>query len=511
MKIETSRNFKFEIGDGEYWYGLCARHGRQYPLSKNSDYSHDFRWNFTANQEAPLMLSSDGKYIWSEEPFKVTVKDGVLEIEGKEDIEYCEGLSSLREAFLAVSAKHFPANGEYPPEDFIIKPQYNTWIELIYDQNQKDILKYAHDILDNGLPAGIIMIDDNWNRYYGCWEFRKEAFPDPRAMCDELHSMGFSVMLWVCPFISPDSAEFRETRAKGLLVRDKDGRVVIREWWNGYSAILDLSNPDAEKWFCEKIDRLINEYGIDGVKLDAGDAQYYRDDDKTFGNVSAHTQTELWAKLGLKYRFNEFRACFKAAGLPLVQRLHDKLHNWPEGVVPLIPDSLSQGILGYAFSCPDMIGGGAYTEFLPGSLNLDEELFVRYAQCSALLPMMQYSAAPWRILSAENAQYCIEAGKLHERFSGEILELVKHAAKTGEPIVRYMEYSFPHQGMAGITDQFMLGDRVLVAPVIEKGATTRTVTLPTGKWKYCDGTVYDGNTTVIVPAPINTLPYFELA
>ena len=52
MKIETSRNFKFEIGDGEYWYGLCARHGRQYPLSKNSDYSHDFRWNFTANQEA---------------------------------------------------------------------------------------------------------------------------------------------------------------------------------------------------------------------------------------------------------------------------------------------------------------------------------------------------------------------------------------------------------------------------------------------------------------------------
>lgn len=509
MKCTTHQTLKLEIADGEYWYGLCSRHGRQYPLGKNSEYSHDFRRNFTANQEAPFMLSSEGKYIWSEEPFKVTVKDGTLELEGQ-DMEYCEGLGDLRSAFCTAEKRHFPANGEYPPKDFITKPQYNTWIELIYNQNQKDILKYAHDIIEHGLPAGIIMIDDNWNRYYGCWEFRREEFPDPRAMCDELHDMGFKVMVWVCPFISPDSAEFRETKAKGLLVCDKDGRVAIREWWNGFSAILDLSNPDAEKWFCEKIDRLISEYGVDGIKLDAGDAQYYRDDDKTYGNVSAHTQTELWAKLGMKYRYNEFRACFKAAGLPLVQRLHDKFHNWYDGVAPLVPDSLSQGILGYAFSCPDMIGGGSFTDFLPGALTLDPELFVRYAQCAALLPMMQYSAAPWRVLPPDYAQLCIDAGKLHEKYSDVILELVKHAAITGEPVVRYMEYCFPHQGLAAISDQFMLGDSILVAPVTEKGATEKKVTLPCGKWKYCDTEIYEGGGTVTVPAPLNVLPYFEL-
>ena len=55
-----------------------------------------------------------------------------------------------------------------------------------------------------------------------------------------------------------------------------------------------------------------------------------------------------------------------------------------------------------SYTCPDMIGGGEYLNFLENSSNLDEELFVRYAQCAALMPMMQFSAAPWRVLSKEN-------------------------------------------------------------------------------------------------------------
>ena len=54
-----------------------------------------------------------------------------------------------------------------PPELFFSVPQYNTWIELTYNQNQKDILRYARAIVDNGMPPGIIMIDDNWQEDYG--------------------------------------------------------------------------------------------------------------------------------------------------------------------------------------------------------------------------------------------------------------------------------------------------------------------------------------------------------
>ena len=127
--------------------------------------------------------------------------------------------------FLAASAAHFPPSGTIPPEMFLNKPQYNTWIELVYDQNQEDVLKYAHGIVDNGFPPGILMIDDNWQKYYGSTEFRPDRFPDPKGMVDELHALGFKVMLWICPFVSPDSQEYRMLRDKGYLVTRHPGLV----------------------------------------------------------------------------------------------------------------------------------------------------------------------------------------------------------------------------------------------------------------------------------------------
>ena len=75
--------------------------------------------------------------------------------------------------------------------------------------------------------------------------------------------------------------------------------------------------------------------------------------------------------------------------------------------------------------------------------------------------------------------------------------------------MRYMEYVFPHEGLADITDQFMVGGRILCAPVTEQSADTRTVVLPVGTWNYCDGTVYEGGRTVTVPAPLGVIPVFE--
>ena len=60
----------------------------------------------------------------------------------------------------------------------------------MYNQNQEDILRYAHAIIDNGFPAGVLMIDDNWQRYYGNFQFKAERFPDAKAMIEELHALG---------------------------------------------------------------------------------------------------------------------------------------------------------------------------------------------------------------------------------------------------------------------------------------------------------------------------------
>ena len=86
-------------------------------------------------------------------------------------------------------------------------------------------------------------------------------------------------------------------------------------------------------------------------------------------------------------------------GQPLVQRLRDKQHSWEE-IKKLIPDILLQGLVGYSFTCPDMIGGGEISSFWGEKNNLDQDLVVRSAQCHALMPMMQFSVAPWRVLDS---------------------------------------------------------------------------------------------------------------
>ena len=75
-------------------------------------------------------------------------------------------------------------------------------------------------------------------------------------------------------------------------------------------------------------------------------------------------------------------------------------------------------------------------------------------------------------------------------------------------MLRNLEYNYPGLGYAGVTDEFMMGDFLLVAPVVEKGATVRTVVLPPGTWVADDGTEHVGPRTVTVDAPRSRLPHF---
>jgi alpha-glucosidase len=154
-----------------------------------------------------------------------------------------------------------------------------------------------------------------------------------------------------------------------------------------------------------------------------------------------------------------------------------------------------------------MIGGGEYQSFLHAS-TIDEELVVRSAQVHALMPMMQFSVAPWRVLSKENEAICLNMAKLHEKMGPMILELAKQASKTGEPIVKPMALAFHESGFETIKDQFMLGDEILVAPVVEKGVRSRTVVLPQGNWKSDEGKLIEGGKTIEITVPLERLPYF---
>lgn len=155
-------------------------------------------------------------------------------------------------------------------------------------------------------------------------------------------------------------------------------------------------------------------------------------------------------------------------------------------------------------------GGGEYNSFLNvGDKDLDEELIVRSCQIHAVMPMMQFSGAPWQILSPENLEICRKFAKLHERMGSYILEYAHRSSITNEPIVRSMEYQYSNRGFEEYGDQFMPGDKYLVAPMVEKGYTLE-VRLPKGKWRDDEGNVFKGPKIIQVDVPITRMPYYEL-
>lgn len=500
---------KIQILNGEYWWGGVVDLGAQMPYGCDSDCEIDVG-NTGEDQSAPLFLSSRGRYLWSSKPFHISFRNGEITVTSDHQVELGENCGALKGAHRTAAQKCFGASKEIPDERFFRVPQYNTWIEFMYDQNQKGILEYAHSIVDNGMTPGILMIDEGWSEDYGVFDFYPGRFESPKEMVEELHRLGFTVMLWITPHISPDSNAFRELRDTDYLVRDKTGEFAIRKWWNGFSCVLDLSNPKACEWLRAKLQYVQNQYGVDGFKFDAGDPCMYSGEDRTFIRQLPQDHTTDYNGFAARYAFNELRAVWNMGAEPLVCRLHDKFHSWDhDGLNCIIPNTVVQGLLGYYYGCPDMIGGGNYGSFIEDGFALDEELYIRWLEASILCPMIQFSIAPWRVLSGENFRIVKKLLAFREQYAPYILELARRAAAEHEPIVRPLAYEFPGCGYERDNSMYMLGDRYLVVPMLEKGKRCRTVTLPGGTWREHDGSVYTGGTPVALEFPLDKVYVFE--
>lgn len=513
---------------GENWWGVANFFGTKMPFTEKTDLKIDLRKDNYHNQCASLLLSDRGRVIWADAQALFTLKNGEITVESDSEIVVTKGGDSLPEAYRFAMRKWFPASGKMPDPLFFSAPQINTWIELTYHQNEKDILGYAKSMVDNGVPAGVLMIDDTWQAGYGDWRFEPTRFKDPKGMMDKLHAMGYKVMLWMCPYVGMDLPSFRRVAwgtnpddvrgypVKGGFLAEKgkrpvaNGRVEAKacRWWNGYSAFLDFSHPNANAWFTEVLDGLVRDFGVDGFKLDGADLTAYNlktcealDPKATNGSLN-----NGYAAYALKYPFCEIRNLWRLQQMPVVVRLHDKPHTW-EALRRITADMIAAGVIGQPFICPDMVGGGEWTAFIPGS-PFEPDLFVRSAQIHALCPMMQFSASPWRVLDAEKQQIVRDTVALRQKFAPMFVELAKKAATDGEPILRGLEYNYPNQGYASVIDEFMMGTDLLVAPQMEKDATTRDVVIPPGTWKADDGTTVVGPKTITVKTPLARLPHF---
>ena len=500
--------------DGESWWGISNTDGYLQPFT---DYETvDLENHSRLGHTAPFMVSSKGRYIWCDSPFTISCNDGVFTLVSNDaPIQVVEAGRNLKESYLAACQKHFPFDGTYPAEELFVKPQFNNWIEsCMMGINQQSAEEYVKAIGDNDFPCGVVMIDGGWLVQHGTMRFNPETFPDGKRLFDLIRSEGYKSLLWISPYISGDNRttylDYRLSggRKKPLLVESAEypGEECIVHWWSGKSVSLDLTNPEGAEAFVDQLKECQALYGIDGFKFDGGEAEYFRGKAKFYEGAAAD-YSHAYGEVCRFFPYHESRVGYRNGGSPIMVRLMDVPHDWEK-----LPDVLYNiqvsGLMGLPYTVGDMIGGGLVTH-IPTDGSYSNKYMVRSCQLQALMPLMQFSMAPWRVLSKKECDICRDMANLHVSFSDYIMEQVRHAAQTGEPIVRMMDYEFPGQGYDRKMPQFMLGPDYLVAPVLREDDCV-TVELPVGQWQDDLGVVHAGPKVLqLHDVPLERLPYYK--
>eukprot|EP01041_Mallomonas_annulata_P012292 gene12292-25853_t len=396
-----------------------------------------------------------------------------------------------------------------PSQDMLERPVWSTWAEFKKDVNQTGVLAFAKRIRDSGLPYSVLEIDDKWSAEYGDFKFNKTRFPDAKGMVRLLKGMGFAVMVWVTPFCDVGAVAYSEGVSRDFWVRRRtdNGTLVPARvsWWDNDipsggsgSVVLDVSNPMAREWFVTRLQTFLKEYGVDGVKLDAGETVYFPTDvDAVYHAVELKELSPLW--LTSLYSpiahevsdISEVRAAWRGQRSATFVRVMDLDSVWgfDNGLRAAVTRVLSLSVLGYRFVLPDMIGGNGYGPngdiFFRGAP--PEELYIRWLQMNLILPM-QLSIPPWRY----NSPTVQTATSLVFALRDDLMSLYRSAISdtrvAGLPLVRPLWWATtrPSPRTLWVEDQFLVGDSILMAPVLCSGCSSKTVQFPEGSWIPCN-------------------------
>lgn len=503
--------------EGVHWYGQGQLSFQAYPLDSATG-PLEMRSFLADNIQVPFWLTQSGAGILIDtyQSF-ATVFDKGLTVTAMDTDSFVYhvllGATSKEARSLFLRRVGLPER--IPPKEILAKPIFTTWVAFKKDVDQEKVISFARGIREHDFPCSAVAIDDKWEENYGDFTFDKEKFPDPRKMVDELHDMGYSVTLWVYPFINRESGNFELARDKGYLVIDpyEDEPAHVR-WWDGTGGLIDISNPEAVQWYDSKLNSIKNSFGFDGFKFDAGDgvlfplAIYSKPlrFGRTFGGLTPSQYTDAWLSFiaSHHYPLAEARVGFLAQRFGVVAREGDKDSRWglDNGLHAAITQGLTLSITGYPFIMPDMIGGNQYTE------TCERELFIRWAEAASLFPVVEYSIPPWSF-DEEVTLISRSYSLLHLELEDYYLSLAKAAQEQGISILSPFFLGYPEdEECYRVDDEFLIGD-LLVAPVIKKGSRGRSLYLPRGSWTdFWSGKTLEGPAHIDASAELDTLPLF---
>ncbi|CAH1389043.1 unnamed protein product [Nezara viridula] len=503
MVLEEYPIQRVNLTQVSFYTGDITRIGRLQNVMERFWYSSG-GLNIRVNPDVPLFLSQD------ETQLCLTAKNEFpypKDIPIKMSYVTCGNTGNIREALKCF----FPMYDKpIPPTKIIADPIWSTWVEFERPIDQQKLIQFEKDITSHGFNASVIELDDAWETCHGNQTFDLKKFPDPKAMVDEIHSKGHLITLWVHPFLGPGCPSNLLDIYSPYVMKYPNGSVGITTWWNGEGAALfDFLNPETTKWYVERLHRILDNYGFDGFKFDAGEAAYIPGMSIKEQSVTSHRPnqyTSKYIKMASQFgTLTEVRVGAEAFQYKLMQRLQDRDSIWTSenlGLRSVITSVLQLSILGYGAILPDMVGGNCY------SGRPSKELFIRWVQVNTFLPLIQFSLSPWSF-DDETVQITRKFTALHNAYSERILKEFKDPH---HPVINPLWWIAPEDKIALVSDsEFLLGEDLLVAPVLEQGATSRDIYLPRGEWRDENtGKVYTGPTTLKkYPAPLEVLPYFE--
>ncbi|MCL8008340.1 glycoside hydrolase family 31 protein [Gelidibacter japonicus] len=395
----------------------------------------------------------------------------------------------------------------------------------------------AQEYRKRNIPCDIIYQDIGWVEGLQNFEWAKEKYQNPKKMLSDLADNGFKVIVSQDPVVSQATKkQWKEADEKGYFTTDiRTGKSYDMPWpWGGNAGVVDFTKPETADWWGDLQQIPIND-GVKGFWTDMGEPAWSNEEStdrlnmqhflgmhdeihNVYGLTWDKVVTEQFEKHNPNQRvFQMTRAAY--AGL---QRYtfawsgdsgngEDVNDGWIN-LANQIPLGLSAGLGLIPFWTTDISGYcGDITDYPEFS-----ELYVRWLQFGIFNPLSRAhhegnnAVEPW--LFGERAEKIAKASiELKYELHPYIYSYARESYDTGIPILRALILEYPKDENAfKIDDQFMFGEALLIAPVVEKDVIKRSVYLPKGEWiDYNNPSIrYSGGTTIDYPVALETIPMF---
>ena len=409
-----------------------------------------------------------------------------------------------------IVSRHATATG-LPP----MLPEWAAgfWQSKLRYRNQEELLEVAREYKRRGLPVSVIVCDYfHWTRQ-GEWRFDPAEWPDPKAMVDELRELGTELMVSVWPTVNPNSDNYAEMDRRGLLVRNTEGLPLHLALWDkgdeghAFMRYYDATNPEARRYIWEKVTEGYRRHGVRAFWLDACEPEGLADNPdaaRYFLGQGSEVQG-VYPREHARGFYEGLRASGDDEVLLLCRSAWAGSQRYGaavwsgdvdssfEALAAQIPAGLNIGIAGIPWWTTDIGGfhnGDSTTAYF-------RELIVRWFQFGAFCPLFRLhgvrepgprvgsaqTGAPNEVWSFGEEAYDLIREQLawRERIRPYVMDQMATATATGLPPMRALFLEFPAEEPAwGVSDQFMLGPDVLVAPVTAQGVRERDVYIPEG-------------------------------